>query len=220
MISKERIRIPKFIDSTIRDTVINQKRNGIILTKIIVATTALLLCKSSWGGCFGVEVVDAPFLPKYCQFCVQEQGRESPDAQRWTRILGDSAKGLHHYCAAINFSRHSVQATGKKQKQFIAGQAYRNFEYVLERWPKDSKLYPEALSRTGRLLESMGRNVEAAQYYQKSILIKPKYVAAYAAYSDLVIKQGNKDEAIAILKRGLTQVPGSSMLLRRLSKLQ
>lgn len=188
---------------------------------MLLAIGLMAFGQSSWA-CYGIEKSDAPMLPKYCTlWCVQKDGRSSAGAQRWTQILTrDVTMHIHHYCSGINFARKAQGATSRKKKKATSVQAMNNYEYVLKRWPENSKLYPELLTRVGQLMETMDRDIEAAQYYQNAIRIKPNYVPAYALYSDWSVKAGNKQDAIELLKQGLAQAPNSPPLVRRLKALK
>jgi hypothetical protein len=81
-------------------------------------------------------------LPQACQ--VRYSGDQaSKDA--WSQKLGrDNFIHLHHYCNGINFSRRAMTTLDKKEKRYYLQRAIANFDYVLEHWPANSPLRPEA----------------------------------------------------------------------------
>ncbi len=174
------------------------------------------------AGCFGVEPPDVRTLPPYCQVKCNPQEKEarSPAWLRWQAIFGhDEWMHTHHYCSGVNFDRKAHLMRNPQQRKFTAGQAYNNYDYVISRWPKTFKLYPEALTRKARLLAFMGKDAEAAVLYENAIAANPKYAPAYAAYSDWQLEHGDRDAAREVLQRGLAQVPGAPLLQSRVQKI-
>ena len=174
----------------------------------------------SWAACIGVEPVDTPHLPRFCQFCVEREYKKSSSYKRWQQVLGsDVDLHLHHYCTAIATARQSRLAQNSVKKKALATTAINNFEYVLARWPKTFRLYPEALTRMGQTFATTGRSKDAGRYYLQAIQLQPRYVPAYAAYSDWRSSLGDKNSAKEILQQGLRNVPNSRPLLDRLNKI-
>lgn len=63
----------------------------------------------------------------------------------WEQRIGrDNFLHLHHYCFGLNYINRAKITFDKPLKRYFLQAAGNNFDYVLEHWPADSPLRPEA----------------------------------------------------------------------------
>lgn len=187
----------------------------------LLLCSALALISGRASACMDFGPAEMALMPQYCQVkCSLGNDRDNPKVARWMKILGaGNYIHLHHYCFALGFEQRYRRETDKNKRDFILGQISRNYEYVIERWPKDMRLYPEAHTRYAMTLAGAGQAGAAVAHFQSALNARPDYAPAYAAYSDWLVSQGKKSEAADLLKRGLQQAPTSKLLRSRMAKL-
>ena len=66
---------------------------------------------------------------------------------------------------------------------------------------------PEAMTQLGFYYSVQGRFREAEEAYQKAIQLDQRFSAAYVNLADLYARQNDEQQALAILKQGLTVLP-------------
>ncbi len=88
--------------------------------------------------------------------------------------------------------------------------------YNLARYEEALEIYERLLaaaedatlrSRLGSVLRDMGDTAGAEKAYRRAIRDDPSLAAPYLDLAELLWRQGDDDEAIAVLERGLTEVP-------------
>lgn len=185
----------------------------------------LFLVPPTTLACMGIKNPDYSRVPEYCRLrCDKENHRPGDDVKsmRYEKVLGMGKMGfghLHHFCAHLMYMQMAKAEQSKPTRAFYFNNARTNIDYVLQHWTPEAVLLREAHVRKGLMLEETGHAVEALPLYQKAIQIDPKYVPAYAAYGDLLVKLGEKAQAREVLENGLSKVPQSKLLKSRLRKL-
>ena len=77
---------------------------------------------------------------------------------------------------------------------------------------KNPIINPETFLATGRLIESQGNLVQAAQTYQKACQARPDYVAAWNRLGIIYDKLGKYDQAEEAFNQALRQAPNAAFL--------
>ena len=110
-------------------------------------------------------------------------------------------------------------AQARKAKHLEKGQTYLNagnyekarveFQNALQISPVD----PEARFEIGVVDEKLGKNREAAQFYQGTIDVSPDHLGARTRLARLYLFAGAPDKALDLIKSGLEKNPDNSELL-------
>nr|CCF78719.1 exported hypothetical protein [Rubrivivax gelatinosus S1] len=118
------------------------------------ATTALLalgLTTSAMAGPAPYEPTAAELaaLPPACQVKIGPEGRRDLVQQDlWRNRLGaDNWMHYHHYCHGIKFTNRAFATFDRALKRYYLQSAVGEFNYVLNAWPANSSLRPEAERR-------------------------------------------------------------------------
>lgn len=167
---------------------------------------------------FRPDSQELKLLPSYCQ---DKFGSVAAARERWKKLFGEEWMHMHHYCDGINHMNRATKVLDDRNKiNYLAGVAIDNFEYMLKRAGEQWLLLPELHFRMGKAkLKMRGSFGEIAAHYEKAVLLKPDYVQAWAALSDLYLDLQDREKARAALENGLSHSPNSKILLRRKSKL-
>lgn len=176
-----------------------------------------LLFSTSAFGAWPKSDADFSRLPPYCK--ARSSGDKSQLYQTWKKRLGSNFIHYHHYCAGLHSINLANSSISKDEADKFRNEALKQIEYVLTHGKPDSLLMPKILYDRGQILERLGNNAEAMRAYQKGITLNPRLAPLYAALSDLLMKQNNKEEAVAVLKKGLHYKPDSKSLKKRMEKL-
>ena len=186
----------------------------------LLVVVPLLIWGSNANFVYAYPKTDADFakLPEYCSARMNRTGPASQ--KRWKRIMGQSGwLHLHHYCAALNSINRANLGTRADRIEDSLERALHSINGVLETTGKSFVLRPELHLNKGKVLVRLKRFGDALFEFKKAISIKPDYIPAYSALSDLYVKTGDRENAVRILKTGLEKKPNSRSLKRRLGKL-
>lgn len=165
-------------------------------------------------------------LPEYCKYTQLFRdrvpgGNNREMIQRWHATMGDVFIHMHHYCwGLMHLHRAKVLARDAQARGFNYDNAVREFEYIMERTPKDFPLLPEMLTKKGEALLGRGKTALALAEFERAIELKPDYWPPYAHISDHYRALGELARARQILEEGLTRSPGARGLQRRLNELR
>jgi len=161
---------------------------------------------------------DFALLPPYCKPRFQED-RHPEQARKWISILGKSTYlHIHHYCKGL-FNLMKAQASTPPNETLLRI-ALKQWNYVDQHWPHNSKLRPEMLVKRGDTLILLGQISEGLISYQAAMKMKPDYSLPYLRMADYFLKQGERDEALKWLGKGSKQAPRSNKIRRKLQQLE
>ncbi len=156
-------------------------------------------------------------LPAYCDAKMGKQTPASVDYWR-AQIGAENWIHMHHYCGGlIELNRYYRSSTGRKKANLR--NAVNEFSGMLNAWTPGFYLRPEAHLNRGKALKFMGRNGEALSDFLKALELNPKLASASVELADFYVKQGKKEQALAVLKKGLEQAPATKSLRRRYQEL-
>jgi tetratricopeptide (TPR) repeat protein len=164
-------------------------------------------------------------LPPYCRYSeyfrhVLPDGYNPTQTQHWRDMMGAPFNHIHHYCfGMIKTNRAMFWTVEQHYRTFYLRDAIKEFDYVLERVPKDFVLVPEILTKRGENLVRLGQGPIAVLDFEKAIDTNPGYWPPYAQLSDYYAKSGDVDKARKTLEDGLKSSPDASGLQRRLAAL-
>lgn len=165
-------------------------------------------------------------LPEYCKYTQlfrdRVPGGNNRDLiQRWHATMGDVFIHMHHYCwGLMHLHRAKVLARDAQARGFYYDHAVREFDYTIERTPRDFPLLAEMLTKKGEALLGRGKAALALAEFERAIELKPDYWPPYAHISDHYRSSGDAPKARQILEIGLARSPGAKGLQRRLQELQ
>lgn len=81
-------------------------------------------------------------LPEYCQ---AKFGSNQALSDQWRQRMGpEQYLHLHHYCHGLNYMRRATFANGRQDRRYALERAVNEFDYVLQRWPANFFLTPQA----------------------------------------------------------------------------
>lgn len=169
---------------------------------------------------------DLAILPEYCLATqvirsISKLPKSAYDNN--VKIYGDIYPHLHHYCWALigEFkanTRSSLKDRGLRNTRLQ--QALRDIQYVFNKNPPETfKPLAEIYTTRARILVSLNRSGEAVGDLIRAINLQPGYQRAYAQLSDIYVRLGKKDKAIATLEKGVENNESPKILLRELERL-
>lgn len=137
----------------------------------------------------------------------------SPNARKWVAMMGDGFWHMHHYCwAIVNYHRAMRSNFPRQHKYATLKDARGDFYYVVNNTATDFILLPEIFTWIGRISVDMKEYPEAEAAFAKARSIKSDYWPAYYHHGELLLRQGKKAEALAIVNEGLQQSPNAKSL--------
>ena len=161
---------------------------------------------------------DFAALPKYCH--VRMRGTEAESKVVDKRFGHRTFIHLHHYCSGQDYLNKAKVSIDTEKQTLLLSKAVRQFEYIAKHVPSGSVILPENYYNKGIAMKLKKNIPGALSSFQRSIELNKKYTRAYSAISDIYIEAGDKSAAVNILKQGLSLVPNSRTLNRKLKKLE
>jgi tetratricopeptide (TPR) repeat protein len=164
---------------------------------------------------------EVAMLPNYCKFTQEFRDKipEGGDAEmvaRWYGYLGETFHHMHHYCwGLMKTNRGLLLARNSRTRNFYVADAITEFDYVIERAPRDFILLPEILTRKGMNMIQLGMGPQAVAQFEQAVELKPDYWPPYVSISDFYASVGERTKAIEAIDRGLKAAPDAAALVRR-----
>lgn len=168
-----------------------------------------------------VTPMEIAVLPPYCAAKPwPNQPADPAKANYWHGLLGESWKGLHHYCwALVHVRRAQTPGTAATQRNYFMKVALQDYYYVIANSTPNFVLLPEIWLRIGEahaLVLDPGRAIEA---YDQSRRHKVDYWPAYVQGAELLLKVGQKPQAKRWAADGLSVMPDNPQLIELYRKL-
>jgi tetratricopeptide (TPR) repeat protein len=164
-------------------------------------------------------------LPEYCRdtqgvlYQVHGNGQDSPRAPYWLSLMGTDFWHMHHYCYALAYVMRSEQpGLNPTQKKYLYLKAISDYNYVIKNALSTMALMPEVHYKVGELQLLMDNPGAASEQFARSRKLKPDYWPAYARWADVLAGVKRYDDALALVREGLRQVPDNKELLKRAAK--
>jgi tetratricopeptide (TPR) repeat protein len=169
---------------------------------------------------------ETAMLPKFCAYTQRFRtivpGGDNPTAlSEWEAVFGaEIFHHMHHYCLGLMKTNRAVLLSRDPAvRRFYLGDSIIEFDYVINRAAPDFVLLPEILTKKAQNLVLLGKGPAAVLEFLRAIETKKDYWPPYAYLSDYYVETGDRKKATEVLKEGLSQVPSSSALQRRLDEI-
>jgi len=166
-------------------------------------------------------------LPEWCMYTQTFAGYHSDKRmynelyEKYVRAYGTPWTAIHHYCYGLDkLNRAFSNWNDEQQRRHLLGSSVSEFDYVLARSDSQFGFKPEIFVTKGRALSALGNYAEAIIAFQSAIRLRPNYVGGYMLIADQFILLGDKDKARTILRVGLTHVPDSPALKKKLDQIE
>lgn len=162
------------------------------------------------------NITDAEWalVPPYCPHTMGFKGHTQPFVGKWVAVMGKSFFHVHHYCwALIDLHRAERAALAAPDKRYLRQRALGGFWYVIQNAEEDFVLLPEIFTWIGRTEVLLGHGKNAGDAFAKAMALKPDYWPPYYHWGEFLKSQGKKNEALEIVRSGLSQVPSAKPLL-------
>ena len=159
-------------------------------------------------------------LPAFCMgtASVRVVSQDKTPFEEYIKKYGDSYRHLHHYCWALLSEKIAFQNPNNAKFQLM--KAIGDINYVLENNHDPKFIFlPEMYVAKARMYFKLDNNVEAVLNLKKAIEAKPDYVPAITRLADHYIFDGDIQEAVKIIKTGITYSPNSNTLKKKLAEL-
>jgi len=130
-----------------------------------------------------------------------------------THVVG--AKSEEEYKEAIPQLEEKLKAApddlATLQELAIAQYNTEQYQAAAQTYEKMLSISDQPMTRNNfaNVLRDWGRTAEAKAEYQKAIAADPTLTVAYVNLATVLVREGNKDEAIELLGRGIEQTQGS-----------
>jgi tetratricopeptide (TPR) repeat protein len=164
-------------------------------------------------------------LPEFCKYTQDFRdrvpgGNDRGQQARWAELMGPVFVHLHHYCwALMATNRANFMSRTPQERQHNLFDSLGDFDYVIQRSPKDFGLLPEIYTHKGENLLQMERVSDGMAALEHAIELKSEYWEAYAAISDYYRNKGQLGKAREWAEKGLAVAPGTMPLTRRLAQI-
>jgi hypothetical protein len=165
-------------------------------------------------------------LPPYCKYTqiyrgTVPGGNNPAEIQRWSTVMGShNFIHMHHYCFGLEHTNGALYfARTKPDRDGNLVYAIREFDYVIRNVASDFAVLPEILTKKGENLIRLGEAPQGILELNRAIELKPDYWPPYAALSDHYKATGDTALARQWLEKGLSAVPATKALQRRLEEL-
>ncbi len=164
-------------------------------------------------------------LPGYCVYTQDFRehvpgGSDAATIEHWHGVMGDMFHHMHHYCYGLMKMNRGLYLSRDPvaRRQYLQS-VIPEFDYVLDHAPGDFFLTPEVLTRKAEVLFKLDKDFAAVDLLNRALELKRDYWAPYARLSDYYRDTGDYRKAREALTTGLSAVPDSKPLVRRLAEL-
>jgi len=157
-------------------------------------------------------------LPRYC---ADTQGfkygyKGSPNYQYWESLMGPAFWHLHHYCwSLIQINRSNRAGTPNHRRLSLREAALGGYLYVINNSPDNFVLLPEIYTKKGEVELLLRKIQNANESFAHARKLKPDYWPAYSHWAEYLIRIGQKNDALSIVKSGLKFSPKAKVLLEQ-----
>lgn len=199
-------------------------RLGSTLRRLLASTCLALGLTQACAQVANLTDGELALTPAFCQDVQTVNGwsqfsRPSPRSPHWLSLMGPTFWGMHHYCwAMVHLQRAERAGTTPQFRSWAIREAIADFYYVVRVAPADFILLPEIYYRVGEAHLMLGEYGAALGEFQKSRNAKPGYWPPYLAEANLMLKSGKKKEAVAVLEKGLAEIPAEPNLVAALQR--
>lgn len=157
-------------------------------------------------------------IPRYCRdtqtFGYGDSNyNTSPRAKYWVSVMGHTFWAMHHYCwGQISMIRAAKANISNQQRNALLESARGDFGYVIDNAPADFILLPEIYTKIGQVELLLDRPQQADRAFSRARALKPDYWPAYTHWTEFLLQNRHRAEALKIVREGLKNAPGSKVL--------
>lgn len=164
---------------------------------------------------------ETALLPTYCIDTQTWPGGKPGGIERGKAIYGDVFWHFHHYCYSMVWLMRAERSTlpAMERRGNLAG-ALDDLEYVLKYMPPDHFLLPEMLTRKGKILRMQNKIPEAIEVLREAITLSKTYWRAFSELALCYQFANELQQAIFVLREGLTHNPQAKVLTLYLQDLE
>lgn len=183
-----------------------------LIVKCVNALCLMLLTFSAVAE--GITDAELSALPPLCAAKIKKK-----DEALWrSQFKHDDWIHLHHYCGGLNALNRLLRYGPEKAKGEIDGGLWE-FNYVLKGTSQDCSLRPDMHYGKGKLLQHRGEVGSALLEFLRAIEIKPNHVGAILAATDIYLTLKKRENALALLEKGLLSAPETKSLQRKYTEM-
>ena len=204
------------------------KLSEYIRTAFAKSTLSVLLIFifSSDAHSFTFKPSDAEWAswPQYCQsrYVQTTVGRRhskfagsipQQTINKWKRIVGPTFVHVHHYCEGMIYLKRADLSVDERKKKRVYQKAVNAIDYTYERAGRNFILFSQMSAHLAMAHSGVGNTAKAISILQNAINRQPDKPEAYIQLAKMAAATGDEEEAVKILKRGLSSVRYKSYLL-------
>ncbi len=165
----------------------------------------------------GVSWGELSVLPEYCKDANgivygDKYYNASPEAGRWEALMGEDFWHVHHYCYALANLRRAEVEPNPTARRFMLSKVVGDYNYMIQNSSPQMILMPEIMVRMGDVQLLLGSVAQGLEAYGRAIELKPDYWPPYSRWADTLAKVNKRKDALAMLERGIQNIPGSEEL--------
>ena len=194
---------------------LRQPLRGLTLTLTLVA---VLLPMAAVAKPANVTDGEIAMLPIYCPDTMgfnygASKINMSPLAPKWLAQMGPGFWTMHHYCwGLVNWRRANSMPKQSMERRHTLVQVVNDYQFVVKNTTSNFLMLPEILTRMGEVYLELDDVGAAYQAFYRAREIKPDYWPAYSRWAAVLIKSGQKKEAMKLVRLGLEHAPDSDVL--------
>lgn len=157
-------------------------------------------------------------LPIYCPDTMgfnygAASSNRSPLAPKWLAQMGPGFWTMHHYCwGLVNWRRAQSMPKQSMERRNTLVSVVNDYQFVVKNTTPNFVMLPEVLTRMGEVYLELDDVGGAYQAFSRAREIKPDYWPAYSRWAQVLIKSGQKKEAMQLVMVGLEHAPDSEAL--------
>lgn len=163
--------------------------------------------------------------PDYCRarYVVSGAGSTSSfsrqvsaaEVQRQRKRVGEEAwYWLHHYCAALAYTKRVPHETNPFQKRYLKRDAESNFMGQYARLSKENWMFPVVAVSIAQMHREFGDEQRAMEFLTEAIAAQPKASSPYVLAAIIFRDNDQYDDAVDILLQGNEATEGQSAELQ------
>ena len=185
---------------------------------LILALVAVLLPMVTAAKPSNVTDGEMAMLPVYCPDTMgfkygAATSNRSPLAAKWLAQMGPGFWTMHHYCwGLVNWRRAHSMPKQSLERRNTLGSVVNDFQFVVKNTAPSFLMLPEILTRMGEVYLELDDVGGAYQAFFRARELKPDYWPSYSRWAAVLIKTGQKKEALELVALGLKHSPESDVL--------
>lgn len=178
----------------------------------------------AYGGLDNYQLTkdEVALLPEFCrhtQLIIERHG-SSTEQKLWIERVGPSFLHMHHYCiAVVAYVRSFRHNNTVNDRQGYLVFAWQNLSYVVRNAEAGFAFLPEVYYRRGQVSARQGRTSDAIKDLEEALRGDPKHVRAAYELSQVLMANGDRVRAEAVIREALELTPGSRILQTALAEI-